>query len=161
MKAYCSLVAHQFTMPSHKWAQDVVEEFDGGSNTSEEHHCKNKRSRMHSKAADDYWPSSQLHSSSETLQLSTSIDQPSDPRIIENDISQHQISFTLEIISHTITANNPELALQEPLPPTHMNQMPDTSPPVANCMNPELQCQLGQTWDVKCMQELEHQGEWL
>jgi hypothetical protein len=148
-------------MPSsHKRAQDVEGEFDGGSNASEEHRRENKRSRMHSEA-DDYQPSSQFHSSPETLQLSTSIDQPSDPRIVEDNTFQHQIVFALDIISQVIAANNPESALSGPLPPTHMDQMPCISLPAAGCTTAELQRQLVQTWDVKRVQELEHQGECL
>ena len=138
-------------MPSiHKRARDVVGEVDGGSNTSEERHCENKRSRMHS---EDSQTSSEFHSSPDNLPLSTN-DQLSGSTTVENDISQYDLVSALNVITRAIAASE-----SGPPHPTHTGELPGMSPPAASSVNAELQCQLVQTWDVKRVQELAQQGK--
>ena len=85
-------------MPSiHKRARDVVGEVDGGSNTSEERRCENKRSRMHS---EDSQTSSEFHSSPDNLPLSTN-DQLSGSTTVEDD-TKVCYSFIPLICEHSL-----------------------------------------------------------
>jgi hypothetical protein len=138
-------------MPSiHKRPQDVVGEVDGGSNTSEERRCKNKRSRMHS---EDSQTSLQFHSSPDNLPLSTN-NQLSGSTTVENDISQDDLISALNVITRAIATSE-----SRPPHPTHTGELPGMSPPAASFVNAELQCQLFQMWDVKRVQELAQQGK--
>jgi hypothetical protein len=125
----------------HKRAQDVVRQVDEGSNTGER---ENKRSRH----SEDYQTSSQFHPSPENPPLSTLNDHPSDVTTVENYMSQHDIISALDLISRTIAVrSSPEPTFSGP------------SSPTTSSANAELQRQLVQTWDVKRVQELEHQGK--